>query len=592
MKFLKRNIDETNDVIKGFLKERGVENVELFLNPTSIEVPEGIESPFNFYNMATAVKIVLAHLSVKNKIGILVDSDADGLTSSAESYGYLKKVFPDADIIYILHDEKRHGLSGEDNNIMDKIMSSGIDLLIIPDAGSNDIEEIQKLQFADIDVVVLDHHEIENYTEGLTIVNTKHEKNPNTNKNLTGAGMVYKFNQCMDIALNIHHADDFLDLMAIGQIGDSSDISDLYIRNKVFKGLENINNPLIKFILGEELEQLTNVTPNDISFKVCPVLNAVCRIGNMDERGLLFSSLSGIGLDEMEIVTKKKKNKDTGKFDKYEIELSKVERCFDMLKKVKTKQNNLVKKVLKQLENKEMNHSGIANVFVLPNSEASGVTGLIAMKLVQKYQTPALVIHNLNGTYIGSGRGFEDKIESFKNWCTDTKLFNFAQGHNNAFGVSINEDNLQALQDLITKTEDDEEIIYKVDFLQEQFVDKDMIDLFNENRKIIGGNVDEAVFGFKNIKVNKKYIRVRGSVLTFFVGGITFISYNTPQEKIEQFTLGFNQEFLMNFVGSPSISSFGKDSGSSQIVLQDFEQSDEIPQEREEIVYTEENIMF
>lgn len=45
--------------------------------------------------------------------------------------------------------------------------------------------------------------------------------------------------------------------------------------------------------------------------------------------------------------------------------------------------------------------------------------------------------------YIGSGRGDEKVLSSLKDWCNETGLVEFAQGHANAFGISIPEDNFE-----------------------------------------------------------------------------------------------------------------------------------------------------
>ena len=68
------------------------------------------------------------------KVFVQVDSDCDGYTSAAIVIGYLKKRFPNLDIQYRLHNGKEHGI------ILDTI-PEGTTLVIIPDAGSNQVEK-------------------------------------------------------------------------------------------------------------------------------------------------------------------------------------------------------------------------------------------------------------------------------------------------------------------------------------------------------------------------------------------------------------------------------------------------------------------
>jgi single-stranded-DNA-specific exonuclease len=47
------------------------------------------------------------------------------------------------------------------------------------------------------------------------------------NKNLSGAGIVYKFCQALDNYINVKFADYFLDLVAVGNASDSMDLREL-----------------------------------------------------------------------------------------------------------------------------------------------------------------------------------------------------------------------------------------------------------------------------------------------------------------------------------------------------------------------------
>ena len=71
--------------------------------------------------------------------------------------------------------------------------------------------------------------------------------------------MVYKFCQALDATLDKSYADEFLDLVAIGQVGDISDISENEVRNLVFSGLKNIKNKFIKTVLSDCFDDINNI---------------------------------------------------------------------------------------------------------------------------------------------------------------------------------------------------------------------------------------------------------------------------------------------------------------------------------------------
>ena len=210
-----KQIGEYNgNIVDTILKNRGIENRSLFLNPTD----QDDTSALKFKNIDVGIEMFLAHIITNSKIGLVVDSDADGITSSSIMYQYIKKIKEDTEIIPFFHNSKAHGLTEE---IMEKISSEPeIDLVIVPDAGSNDLENIKVLIGMDIDVLIIDHHEVEKETEFGILINNQLEGNIETNRNLVGAGMVLRFCEAVDSKLNYPKADNFYDLAAIGQIGD------------------------------------------------------------------------------------------------------------------------------------------------------------------------------------------------------------------------------------------------------------------------------------------------------------------------------------------------------------------------------------
>lgn len=102
---------------------------------------------------------------------------------------------PDIKIHYYLHEGKQHGLE----DLMDKIESEAedIDLLVVPDAGSNDEEYHRTLRDVGIPILILDHHEANQYSKDAIVINNQLSKNY-LNKQLTGAGVVYQFCRYLD----------------------------------------------------------------------------------------------------------------------------------------------------------------------------------------------------------------------------------------------------------------------------------------------------------------------------------------------------------------------------------------------------------
>lgn len=567
------------DIISTILKNRKIENIELFLNPND----KNDLDPYKLANMEEGVTVLLAHLAVDSKIGLLVDPDADGFTSSTIIYQTIKKICPDSDITYFLHDTKAHGLT---EKAMEQIAKTEINLLIIPDAASNDNDSISRVYYMGVDILIIDHHEVDKYPDFGVLINNQISTNEDTNLNLVGAGMSLKFVQAIDKALGLNIAEEFYDLAAIGQIGDASDISENEIRNLVFKGLNTINNPFVETVLNDFFPDSNNIAPINLSFSIIPLINAVVRVGTLEEKELLFRALNSIDAEETFEVTKKKKNKETGKFDKIVFEMNLYEYTLDVIKKVKARQANMVKKTMAELMTKIDNSGGIA-ICVLDTSDEGSITGLVANKVASKLRKPTLIVHHIEGKYVGSGRGYEKVLPSLKDWCQETELVEFAQGHANAFGISIFEKDFEAFKEKL-KDVKKQEFIYEVDLLTDGKVNKQAILDVDEHMYLFGGKVYSPLFAFTNIKVNKSFIRQKGSMLTFYENGVEFVMYDAPEGLFEELTYNFDRFITMDFVGRPNVSNWNGRK-SVQLILEDCERVQSLEKEEE---ITVENIVF
>ena len=247
MRYKLRNNYTTNPekALQEILMDRGVQDIENFLNPSfNCEL-----NPYDLDNIEDGVKMLLKHLHENHNILFVVDQDADGYTSSAILWLYIKEIFPNAKLNFIIHEHKQHGLS----DIIDKIeLNPNYELVICPDAASYDIKEHKRLNEMGIDCLVLDHHAqlyddnnqpiISNETNTVVINNQLSSKYKN--KSLCGAGVVYKFCEVLDDSLELTEpiAEKFLDLVALGEIADVMDRTNIETNYLMLAGLNNIQN--------------------------------------------------------------------------------------------------------------------------------------------------------------------------------------------------------------------------------------------------------------------------------------------------------------------------------------------------------------
>lgn len=392
--------------------------------------------PILLKNIDKGVTLLKKHLDNKSKISLTIDSDQDGVTSSAILYNYLIKVTPDVNIEWYMHEGKQHGVE------LDKVPPDA-KLVIIPDAGSNQYEEHAALKKMGYDILVIDHHLCDYESQDAVIVNNQLGNYPN--KDLSGAGVVYKFIQYFDKKYGYSYANDFLDLAAVGIIGDVMDLTNLETRYIVKTGLSNIKNfGLHQFLMKQSfsVSSTSNPTPTDISFYITPLVNAIIRVGTMSEKETLFKAFIS-GPNDTEPSTKR-----GAKPGSVEVIADKAARIATNAKNHQNKaKDESVEMIKMKIEKEELNDNKIL-LIALDELEAKYVnpnlTGLIAMKLCQDYQKPAIVLREGNDQiFKGSFRvNNNSPLTNFKDFCNDSQLIDYAEGHQSAAGIGIAYNNL------------------------------------------------------------------------------------------------------------------------------------------------------
>ena len=490
-----------NPVTK-ILENRGIKNVPMFLNPTK----SCLEDNHLLDNIDLAVDIFLKHMNNNSKVVVLQDCDCDGVTSAALMIQYINDNFPSISVDYIIHDNKEHGL---DNKSMLEIKLKKPDLLIIPDAGSNDLRQLKTLKSAGIDVIVLDHHDeskkvtrlksiygLDNLNDFAVIVNNQMSSKVN-DKSMTGVGIVYKFCSVVDERLKRDTVNKYLDLVALGMIADSCDLTQLQTRYLVLEGIKQIQNEtnhnkfISELVKSQAYSLHSKATILGISFYIAPLVNALIRLGTKDGKEIMLKAF--LNSSEKAIVKIRGKG---------EIEVSIQEQARRLCESYKRKQQKMTSdytEVLKQ----QINEFGLNEYPVIcckaDKSFEKTFTGLIANKLTSMYNKPCLLLRDCNDILMGSARGFDKShIKDIKDFCLQTKLFDLAEGHPNACGVTIKKDNISKFYEYLSRQNFDNTLNYTVDAVfDEKSLTAEVIQLIFALSDVWGTNIEEPLFLLK-----------------------------------------------------------------------------------------------
>ena len=528
-----------------------------------------ILNPLDLQHMKAGAAIVMEHIFAGHKMLIQVDSDCDGYTSAAALINYFHILFPTYvynNIYYQLHDGKEHGID------ITKIPED-VKLIIAPDSSSNEESIHKHLYDKDIDVVILDHHNADKYSQYACTINN--QMCDYANKSLSGVGVVYKFCQYLDSLINTSHADTILDLVALGMIADMVDIRDFETKRLIDKGLANITNPFIKSMVAKnEFSLKGKLTPVSVAFYIAPAVNAVSRVGDANDKLLLFESMLTHKAFDIIDSTKRgcKGQKET-----------RVEQACRNCTNLKNQQNRERDNELDRIDGFIKKHKLLDNkilMICLPKAERidQNLTGLLANAIANKYQHPTLVmneyIENNKIIWKGSGRNCGGtEFDNFQKFLLDSNYFELAQGHNNAFGVSIFQDNVEQFQAYANDSlaAINFEPLYKVDFIFDKNTlnDYDIAQIANLD-SYWGQEIPEPWIAIKNLPLTSSNLDLlKGTTIkiSFDDKQLSLIKFKSTEDEFVELFSEYGCTFV-NIVGKCCINDWNN---SPQIKIEDYE---------------------
>jgi single-stranded-DNA-specific exonuclease len=459
----KQQYRESDLLIEKLAKVRGVKDLSEWLAPT--EMSEHNE--LTLINIEELADRIIKAIKLDEKIVVFADVDLDGVCSCSIMYNYLKRLTNNVSYIHAQRSDG-HGLE-----TVKDVVESDIDLLIAVDSSTNSVEASKVVKEKGIDILVIDHHEKD--VENPYVLLTNCQVGGYKNKSLSGSAMVYKVCKVLDRKLEIELSEDYIDLCAIGLIGDMMNVSEPENRYLIHKGLRNIGNKGLTALMNfVGIKNFDNIDTTSIAYRVAPMINACTRFNQIELVLELFTN------EEEERI----------------LEL--VQKLDELNKERKKKEEKIVKEAIEKVDNR---HSVAV---LIDNTIDSGFRGLIAMQLVTKLKKPVLVLVKKGDVVRGSSRTYSNI--PFKSLCNQTELFEHASGHEGAFGVGIKLDNLESalekLDELLEGQVFEDEIFYDLELEAIEITENDIrqVELFSA---ITGSGFSKPSFLIKGVMVDE-----------------------------------------------------------------------------------------
>ncbi|MEL3959468.1 DHH family phosphoesterase [Caldifermentibacillus hisashii] len=542
------------DPIGTIFANRGIDDYKMFLNPK-----ESVVNHFSLLkNINKAVQCLLKHINLNSDILIITDPDVDGYCSASIIYQYIQLINTKASVKWIIRNDKKHGAEGID-------IPESVNLLILPDSGSNDFEIHKRLFDRGIDVIVLDHHEAEMESEHAIVVNPQIDNYPN--KTLSGAGIVIKFCEALDEHLGVEYSTYFHDLVALGIIADSMVLSDLETRYYVKNGLSEINNDFLNALLEKQkfsTKGIVNI--KNISYYIAPLINSVIRIGDLQEKKDMFKSFIGT----KELIRYKPRGSS-------EISVLLFDDMARRCVNARGKQNRIRDKIVQCIDDHINKNNLIKNKIIFVYNieiEEENVTGLVANIIADKYKRPTIILNKIDkdGVWKGSARGYDKgEIVNFKDIVIKSNLFEMAAGHQEAFGVKIHKDNVSKVNKVFNKLLVDYDISnsYNVDFeIKANAFKDDLIYIISELNDEWGKGFEEPYILVKDIPIKLSNIELKGqkeNVILIKYNNITYIMFKTDRDTFDK----INNSNTISIVGRANLNIYNEVKN-PQIIIDSF----------------------
>ena len=405
--------EKNQSIVESILNSRGFKDQKYINDFLNYNYP--ISDPSKFYGISDFISRLRKAVEKFQKICIFGDYDCDGITATVMLYSYLEK--KGMDVMYMLPSRYEEGY-GLTNDIVDKIASYKVDLIITVDNGVSAYEEIKYAQEIGIDVLVTDHHKIpDKLPPAVAIVNP--HLNESEFKDFAGVGVVFKIIQEME--KDNLSVDDLLreygDLFSIGTIGDMMPMveENRILVKKSFEYFMFTKRPGTQVLLegtvfGSEMDG------TELSFGIVPKLNACGRMGSAEVAAKLLLSSS---LDEAR------------SFLRETIEMNESRK-------------SLCRSIFEEVE-KEILKNGLNNdrvIFAWGKNWNQGVIGIAASVICAKFGKPCFIFSIMDDEVRGSARsvpGFD--IHEALSKCRH--LLTKFGGHPLAAGANLKVENLE-----------------------------------------------------------------------------------------------------------------------------------------------------
>ena len=395
-----------------------------FLRPKLTDLIE----PGRMPGIGPAVSRLKQAVAQKQKITVYGDYDVDGITGVAVLWQVLTLLGANVEY-YIPHRvEEGYGLNAE---AVESLAGSGTQLLVTVDCGITAFHSAERAAQLGLDLIITDHHQPDvKLPQATAIVHPALDK---SYPNADCAGAMVAFKLAWALANEFSSGprlepalrEFMLSATSLAAMGTVADIVDLRGENRVLTSYGLKALPECKLSGVQALIESAGLTGHEldsfhIGFRLAPMLNAAGRMGHARLAVELLTSQSPVR--SMQIA--------------------------EYLKEQNSQRQQCERKIFKQacelIVEGDLNHPDRKSIVLASENWHTGVIGIVASRIVDKFNRPAIMINTgscENGLAQGSGRSIPGFCLLSAIRACSQHLAGFG-GHKMAAGIKIEPDKI------------------------------------------------------------------------------------------------------------------------------------------------------
>ncbi len=376
-----------------------------------------LSDPFLLCDMQAAADRINEAVDAGERICIYGDYDCDGVMATVILYSFLSEI--GADVVWKIP-ERSEGY-GLNETAVREMHADGVQLIVTVDNGISAIQEAKLIAELGMELVITDHHQPgRELPEAVAVVDPHREDNYSPFRLYCGAGVAMLLIAALNEGDTEMALEQFGDLAAIATIADVVSLTgeNRYLVQMGLQYLENTEREGLRALRDVSGVAERELTASNVAFALSPRINAA---GRMQSPRLAVSLL----LEEPRRARELAQELNQINSGRKECEAEIIEAVLQTI-----------------AEKPEMLHE---RVLVFCGKDwHTGVLGIVASRLVERFGKPCIVISVQEGYGHGSARSFgEFSIFGCLTYCDE--LLEKYGGHPAAGGLTVKEENIPAL---------------------------------------------------------------------------------------------------------------------------------------------------